>query len=153
MRRPDSCCPLLWLFILAATFATPARGEAPEAAQTRGNTPPGLDEAIFVRHEDPGLPIHVTLSLDLRDRVGAEALTAAQHDPLSPLYNKWISPEEFQTRFGPLPEDLQAARDFLLSKGFTNVEMHRRAPAPGNRGPHQRSRSRCASGWRAAGRA
>src|SRR5206468_7850378 len=58
----------------------------------------------------------------LRDRVGAEALAAAQHDPLSPLYGQWITPEEFQARFGPRPEDLQEARDFLQSAGFTDIE-------------------------------
>jgi hypothetical protein len=122
MRRSGRLRPLLGLFVLAAVLATPARGQAPGSGPGRRNTPPGLDEAIFLRHEDAGLPIYVTLALDLRDRLGAEALTAAQHDPLSPLYNKWITPEEFQTRFGPLPEDIQAARDFLRSKGFTDIE-------------------------------
>jgi kumamolisin len=89
----------------------------------RHNTPPGLEEASFLRRETPDLPIVVMLALDLRDRAGAEALTAAQHDPRSPLYNKWILPEEFQARFGPRPEDVQAAADFLLSRGFTDVDM------------------------------
>ncbi len=123
MRRSGRRRPLLWLFILAAVLATPARGGAPGARPGRRNTPPGLGEAIFLRHEDAGVPIYVTLSLDLRDRAGAEALTANQHNPLSPDYNKWISPDEFQARFGPLTEDVQAARDFLLSNGFTDVEM------------------------------
>jgi subtilase family serine protease len=123
MRLPDCRRPLLSLFILAAVLATPARGAAPGATRGRRNTPPGLTEAVFLRHENADLPLDVTLSLDLRDRAGAEALTAAQHDPRSPQYNKWITPDEFQTRFGPLPEDVQAARDFLASKGFKDIEM------------------------------
>ncbi|HEV8201474.1 MAG TPA: protease pro-enzyme activation domain-containing protein [Candidatus Polarisedimenticolia bacterium] len=106
-----------------ASLAGPAGGAVPEPVPVRRNTPPGLEEASFLRREDPGLPIVVTLALDLRDRAGAEALTAAQHDPRSPLYNKWILPEEFQARFGPRPEDVQAAADFLLSRGFTDIEM------------------------------
>ncbi|HXH27946.1 MAG TPA: protease pro-enzyme activation domain-containing protein [Candidatus Polarisedimenticolia bacterium] len=113
---------LPWLIALTAILATPALGGGPGKIAVRHNTPPGLAEAIFLRHADANLPIYVTLSLDLRDRVGAEALTAAQHDPLSSQYNKWISPEEFQARFGPRPEDLQAARDFLQSNGFTRIE-------------------------------
>jgi kumamolisin len=116
-------CLSFWPFVLVALLTTPVRGQAPGSPPARRNTPPGLSEATFLRHEDRGQPIHVTLSLDLRDRLGAEALVAAQHDPLSPLYGKWITPEEFQARFGPLPEDLQAARDFLLAAGFTDVEM------------------------------
>src|SRR5206468_8252529 len=112
-----------WPFILAALLTTLAQGQAPGSPPERRNTPPGLDEATFLHHENSGQPIHVTLSLDLRDRIGAEALTAAQHDPSSPLYGKWITPKEFQSRFGPLPEDLQAARDYLVSEGFTAVEI------------------------------
>ena len=122
MRFSDCRRPLLWLFILAAVLGTPARGAAPAAARGRRNTPPGLADSIFLRHENGDHPLYVTLSLDLRDRAGAEALTAAQHDPRSPQYHKWITPEEFQARFGPLPEDVQAARDFLQTKGFEDVE-------------------------------
>src|SRR6266436_729895 len=100
-------CLVSGSFILAAFLTAPARGQAPGAPPEKRNTPPGLAEAIFLRHENRGQPIQVTLSLDLRDRLGAEALTAAQHDPLSPLYGRWVAPEEFQARFGPRPEDLQ----------------------------------------------
>jgi kumamolisin len=92
-----------------------------DVAKEGRNTPPGLAEAALVSHANPGHPIYVTISLDLRDRAGAEALTAAQHDPTSPLYNQWITPADFQTRFGPLPEDLQAAADFLAAQGFTDI--------------------------------
>jgi pro-kumamolisin-like protein/carboxypeptidase family protein len=123
MRRSNPHrCLVLWSFILAAVLSAPARGQAPGSPPERRNTPPGLAEATFLRRENPGQPIQITLALDLRDRLGAEALTTAQHDPLSPLYGRWVTPEEFQTRFGPRPEDLQEARDFLLSKGFKDVE-------------------------------
>jgi kumamolisin len=87
-----------------------------------GNTPPGLARAALVGHADPDLPIHVTISLDLRDRAGAEALLASQHDPQSVDYNHWVTPEEFQARFGPLPEDVEAAEEFLVSRGFTDIQ-------------------------------
>jgi kumamolisin len=111
----------LGLSLLAAGLGAPARGEpAPPAHR---NTPPGLREATFLHRESAGQPVEVAVWLDLRDRLGAEALTAAQHDPLSPLYNKWVAPEEFQERFGPRREDLEAARDFLASAGFTDIRM------------------------------
>lgn len=115
-------CIVAWPFILAV-LAMPAQGQVLGPGPVRHNTPPGLDDATYLRREDPGRPIQITLSLDLRDRMGAEALTAAQHDPSSPLYGKWITPEEFQARFGPSPEDLQAARDFLAFEGFTDIEV------------------------------
>jgi hypothetical protein len=114
---------VFWSFILAVLLSAPAQGQIPRSRPQRRNTPPGLDDATLLHRENPDRPIQITLSLDLRDRMGAEALTAAQHDPLSPLYGKWITPEEFQARFGPSPEDIQEARDFLMSEGFTDIEM------------------------------
>jgi hypothetical protein len=123
MRRPGlHLCVSICLSVLTAVLALPAWGQSPGNTPQRRNTPPGLDQAVFLHRESAGQPLLVTLYLDLRDRLGAEALTTAQHDPLSPLYGKWITPEEFQTRFGPLPEDVQAARDFLSSNGFTDIE-------------------------------
>jgi kumamolisin len=111
----------LGLSLLAASLAAPARGEP--APQAHRNTPPGLHEATFLHRESAGQPVEISVWLDLRDRLGAETLTAAQHDPLSPLYQKWIAPEEFQDRFGPRPEDLEAARNLLSSAGFTDIRV------------------------------
>ena len=35
-----------------------------------------------------------------------ERLLAEQHDPASPNFQHWLTPEEFGKRFGPDPEDL-----------------------------------------------
>jgi len=112
--------------LLALCLVGPTAGGAAPApgggtGAVRGNTPPGLSRATLVGHAPPGRALTVTLALDLRDRAGAEALVTAQHDPRSSLYNRWITPQVFQARFGPLPEDLQAAEDFLISHGFTGV--------------------------------
>jgi len=100
----------------------------PSFAQERGatlglNTPPGLADATFVGHAALDEPISVVITLDLRDHAGVDALLAAQHDPTSPQYHQWITPQEFQSRFGPLPGDLQAARNHLASHGFTNISQ------------------------------
>ena len=136
MRRPFLRRSLLLCLFVPAALTTLASGQAPGSPAARRNTPPGLAEAAFLHRESPGQPLQITLSLELRDRLGAEALTASQHDPLSPLYGKWITPEEFQARFGPRPEDLQAARDFLASAGFTDIETptSRMVTANGNVG-------------------
>ncbi|HYV20572.1 MAG TPA: protease pro-enzyme activation domain-containing protein [Verrucomicrobiae bacterium] len=101
----------------AAAPASPAGPPEPR------NTPRGLRDARLVAHEDGGRPISVVLTLDLRDHAGADALIAAQQDPSSPLYHQWITPEEFQSRFGPVRADLDAAKDFLRGQGFTNVDQ------------------------------
>jgi kumamolisin len=119
-RASLGACLAVLPCLLAALPTTPARGQG--SAPKRRNTPPALAETTLLQRESPGEPLQITLSLDLRDRVGAEALSAAQHDPLSPLYRTWITPEDFQARFGPRPEDVQEAKDFLKSAGFTDIE-------------------------------
>ena len=47
-----------------------------------------------------------------------KALMAAQQNPASPLYHKWLTPEEFGARFGMAQADLDAAAKWLEQQGF-----------------------------------
>ncbi len=55
-------------------------------------------------------------------------LLAAQHDPLSPLYRQWLTPQEFGSRFGVSDQDLDTITAWLRSKGLqiNNVANSRR---------------------------
>lgn len=57
-----------------------------------------------------------------------DALTAAQQDPQSPLYQQWLTPEEFGSRFGVSESDVAQIAAWLKAHGFT-VE-----PLPAGRG-------------------
>jgi subtilase family serine protease len=48
-----------------------------------------------------------------------QALIAAQQDPASPLYRKWLSPEEFGSRFGVADADIAKVQFWLENRGFT----------------------------------
>src|SRR5271166_3241891 len=50
-----------------------------------------------------------------------EALKAAQLDPASPSYHKWLTPEAYAARFGANPGDVVRAKDWLASEG---LEVH-----------------------------
>src|SRR5262252_7963238 len=109
-------------FTLACLAVGLAVGSTANGAPSQQrNTPRGLAQAKLLGHEDPSLPISVALTLDLRDHAAVDALIAAQQDPASPQYHQWITPEEFRSRFGPLPEDIQAAQHFLEDKGFKSI--------------------------------
>jgi len=45
-------------------------------------------------------------------------LLAAQHDPSSSQYHKWLTPEQFADRFGLGSNDLAQVRNWLESEGF-----------------------------------
>jgi len=117
LTLPTRSVTLAALLVIGVAFGLPESARA----EAQRNTPPMLGAASFLGAAEPDMPISLVLMLDLRDRAGAEALIAAQQDPDSPLYHQWIDPVEFQERFGPLPEDLAAAREFLESQGFENI--------------------------------
>ena len=52
-----------------------------------------------------------------------EALLAAQQDPDSPDFHRWLNPEQFGARFGPAPEALERATAWLEAGGFTVDEV------------------------------
>ncbi len=65
--------------------------------------------------------------LSLKVRPGAEQrlaqLLAAQHDPTSPLFHHWLTPEQFGAQFGLNDDDLQSVKGWLQGHGFTIDEV------------------------------
>jgi hypothetical protein len=47
-----------------------------------------------------------------------DALVAAQKDPESPSYHKWLTPEQFGAQFGVADADVQAVTSYLADQGF-----------------------------------
>jgi subtilase family serine protease len=54
-----------------------------------------------------------------------DALLAAQQNPTSPNFHQWLTPEQYADRFGIAQSDLDKVTAWLLSKGFTVVEIPR----------------------------
>ncbi|HEX5431794.1 MAG TPA: protease pro-enzyme activation domain-containing protein, partial [Bryobacteraceae bacterium] len=52
-------------------------------------------------------------------QAGLDRLLAAQQDPSSPQYHKWLTPEQFAQRFGPSQADLAKVSAWLASQGLT----------------------------------
>ncbi|MGO9270372.1 MAG: protease pro-enzyme activation domain-containing protein [Terriglobia bacterium] len=48
-----------------------------------------------------------------------DQLLAQQQDPHSPLYHKWLTPEQYADRFGLSPNDIQKLTTWLQSQGFS----------------------------------
>jgi len=62
---------------------------------------------------------HVTVYLGLRDRAGLEAAIAAQHDPRSPAYGRWLDATEIADRFGPRRAHYEGVRRWLRERGLS----------------------------------
>ena len=88
---------------LANSRISAARGAEDRGAVSPDRTIPGIT-LVFKR--SPG-------------QEGAlQDLLTAQLSPSSRLYRKWLTPEDFATRFGPAEEDIAATQEWLTSYGF-----------------------------------
>jgi len=62
--------------------------------------------------------VHLGIALLLEDADGLKQLLAAQQDPASPSYHKWLDPESFGARFGLSESSYANALDWFASRGF-----------------------------------
>ncbi len=79
-----------------------------DAAQDLGPVSPDMDV--------PGITLVFRRSA--MQETALEALLAAQQDPASSLYHRWLTPETFAARFGVADSDIVAAESWLVSHGF-----------------------------------
>ena len=58
------------------------------------------------------------LSSSPEQQAALEELLAGQHDPASPHFQEWLTPEQFGERFGPAQQDIDAVAGWLQANGF-----------------------------------
>jgi subtilase family serine protease len=67
------------------------------------------------------------IALPLRDRAGAQNFVQEVHDPASPSFHQFLTPQEFTARFGPSQEDWDALVAFAKASGFQIISGTRDA--------------------------
>ena len=70
---------------------------------------------------------HIVLMVkpSARQRAELEELVANQQNPSSPLFHKWLTPDEFGSRFGLSPSDHSKVVAWLAGEGFEVTESAR----------------------------
>lgn len=63
--------------------------------------------------------INIVFSRTSAQETRLKALIAAQQNPSSALYHKWLTPEEFATQFGIADSDMTKVQSWLERQGFT----------------------------------
>ena len=127
IRRRRAVLLCLFAGVLAARAAA-ARIPIDEGDRVvlPGNVPARARLESDLGPADPDLPME-TMTLVLSGRPGAadalSRLLASQQDPSSPLFHRWITPEEFGRRFGASDETLAVVVDWLQGHGFTVDRM------------------------------
>jgi len=106
----------LLLFLLPATPAPAA-----ERQLLPGHVPAAV--ATFNLQTVDRLPatnrLHLGISLPLRNNEALGQLLKGIYDPASPNFHRYLTPEQFNERFGPTEADYQAVIRFARTNGFT----------------------------------
>ncbi len=87
-----------------------------------GNIPPKAKPEFDVGPTDPSLPMKrmiLLLKIAPEKQAKLDRFVAEQHDPSSPNFHQWLTPEEFGKRFGRSQEEIATAKSWLISHGFT----------------------------------
>ncbi|MEO7144645.1 MAG: protease pro-enzyme activation domain-containing protein [Bryobacteraceae bacterium] len=77
---------------------------------------------------EPSLKLgYISLSLKKSkdQQADLDRLLQQQQDLASPLFHKWLTPEEYADRFGLNPDDTGKIADWLQSSGFTIIQVAR----------------------------
>ncbi len=93
--------------LAAATAALAMSVATASSAATIGNS--------FVNR---ATPIEFTVALPLRNEAELDRLIALQGDERSPVYQHYLTPEQFAARYGPSPVAINLAAAALRARGF-----------------------------------
>jgi subtilase family serine protease len=96
-----------------------------QTVKMRGTVAPAVASITVARHLDPSQTLTLDIRFALRNRAQLDQLIAAQMNPASPSYHQWITPDEFNRRFGPDDKDFSAVKSWLIANGFQIVSGSR----------------------------
>lgn len=84
-----------------------------------GNHPDAVSQ-IASQGNAPGYrPLKMQIYLAPSNQAQLDQLSEEQQDPSSPQYHHWLTPAEFNQRFGPTAADVTAISQWLKGQGFT----------------------------------
>ncbi len=135
-RITTSCfrfLPLCSLVAAVCTFVVPAGAQQPasrirsEIAGTElvplKNSLHPLAQARFeagrMASDTQLKGITLTFQRSATQEAALQSLIVAQQNPQSPLYHKWLNPDQFAARFGMSDADLQKTEGWLEQQGFS----------------------------------
>lgn len=86
----------------------------------RGNLHPLARSEFDQGRVDPAMPMRVTMTFKMTpsEQADLDALLAAQQDRGSPDYHRWLTPEQYGSRFGLSQSDINKVTAWLENAGF-----------------------------------
>jgi subtilase family serine protease len=110
------------LILTASLSATSVLAAASSGRTTLvGSAPPWATAAKHVGAADAATDVGFRVYLGWTDPAGAESLARAVSDPRSATYRKFLTPNQFRSRFSPAASDVAKVQNWLRSQGFSIV--------------------------------
>ncbi|MBF0503706.1 MAG: fibronectin type III domain-containing protein [Candidatus Omnitrophica bacterium] len=94
----------------------------PDGSQTLLNYVPGevsKGKAQRIAHANSNQTLDLRIILPVKDQAGLDQLIKNLYDPQSPIYHKFITPEQFAQQFGASALDFSIVQENLKSLGLT----------------------------------
>jgi len=89
------------------------------------SVPPYLSKATNLGAEDPARVVNVTVRLALHNRAGRDLLLQQLYSRTSPMYHKWLTPDQYAARFAPTSQEAAQVQDFLKSQGLNIIATNK----------------------------
>jgi subtilase family serine protease len=120
---------------VSSTSAIAARGRRPVSAWTvlgavaslaLASICPAVEKAAVDGPAAAEQPVEFNIYLPLRDRAATDAFLTQLQTPGAAVYHKWLTPAQFDARFGPEPATVSAITRELAAYGLrvTDVKTH-----------------------------
>ena len=117
--------PRLAGFAFLLAFGLPlAAGAASRQPLSGGHVPAAVARLAPAGSLPSSQRLNLAISLPLRNPEELDSLLQQLYDPASPNYRRYLTAEQFTTRFGPMEKDYQALMDFAKSNGLTVTFTH-----------------------------
>jgi subtilase family serine protease len=107
------------ILCILAVVAIAASAHGDTTRPKAGSISPRLREATVLEPENPKTQHRVVVGLDLRNRGELDSLLADMQNPNSPRYRRFLTPEEFNSRYAPSADTEQRVVDYLQANGLS----------------------------------
>jgi subtilase family serine protease len=101
----------------------PAEARAAGRQQLYGHVPKVVATSPRMGALDPSTQLNLVLSLPLRNHAELQELLKQICDPRSPQYRHFLTPDQFEAKFGPTEEDYQTLVSFAQSNHLNVVTI------------------------------
>jgi subtilase family serine protease len=116
MRRLST---LIAPIVLVVSLWSPLAWAQPKTTALPQHIHPALKRLIFEGRAERTRVLDLVVGLSLQNQPALDAILTAQHDPTSPWFHRWLTPEEFAAQFSPTEQAHDNVVRWLRSRGLT----------------------------------